>query len=223
MQVLAICRRLAITGVLIFVSTATGAIIPSSNQIDWTQSGIPGGVAGASGIPNRTAIYATIDASAYGNDQTDATAAIQSALNNCPANEVVYIPAGTYLIKGSISIPSNATLRGAGPTLTILDAQGSGFAVVTFGPGPTPVASSSVAITGGATQGSTSITVSSTSGISVGSLLLISELNDPTFVTINGTEGICTWCDGGLGWNGRRAAGQDRPGYFGIGNHRGET
>jgi Pectate lyase superfamily protein len=80
-------------------------------------------VAGASGIPNRTAIYATIDASAYGNDQTDATAAIQSALNNCPANEVVYIPAGTYLIKGSISIPSNVTLRGAGPTLTILDAR----------------------------------------------------------------------------------------------------
>jgi hypothetical protein len=92
-------------------------------------------------------------------------------------------------------------------TLTILDAQGTGSAVVTFGPGATPVPSSSVAITGGATQGSTSITVSSTSGISVGSLLLISELNDPTLVTINGTEGICTWCDGGL-WNGTRAAGQ---------------
>lgn len=200
--------RLAIICIFVVASAATAAIIPSSNQIDWTQSGIPGGVAGASAIPNRATIYSTIRASAFGNDKADATVVIQSALNSCPANEVVYIPAGNYLIKGNITIPSNVTLRGAGPTQTILDAHGSGNALVTFGTGVIPRISSSVAIIGGATKGSNSITVSAASGISVGSLLMITELNDPTLVTIKGTESTCTWCDGGLGWNGTRAAGQ---------------
>src|SRR5271166_8751 len=193
---------LRIMCVFIFAYTAGGAIIPPSNQIDWTQSGIPGG------IPNRTTIYSTINAATYGTDSTDATAAIQNALNSCPANQVVYIPAGTYRINGNITIPGNVTLRGAGPSSTILDAHGSGDAVVIFGSEITPNINTSVAITAGSTQGSSSVTLSSTTGIAVGSLLMITEINDPSFVTINGSEGACTWCDGGLGWNGTRVAGQ---------------
>jgi hypothetical protein len=50
--------------------------------------------------------------------------------------------------------------------------------------------------------------VSSASGLSVGMYLLITELNNPNYVSIGGSEGSCTWCDGGLGWNGTRARGQ---------------
>lgn len=196
----AIC--LAITCVLTCTHSAAGTIISAPNRIDWTQSGIPGG------IPARKTIYSTIRAAIYGSDSIDATAAIQSALNSCPANEVVYVPAGRYRINGKITIPSNVTLRGAGPSLTILDAHGSGNAVITFGSVTTPNISGSIAIIAGSTKGSGSITLSKTTGIAVGSLLMITELNDPSFVTINGSEGVCTWCDGGLGWNGTRAAGQ---------------
>ena len=37
---------------------------------------------------------------------------------------------------------------------------------------------------------------------------MITELNDPSYVTIQGGEGNCTWCDGGLGYNGTRVRGQ---------------
>jgi hypothetical protein len=178
-------------------------IIPSDRMIDWTQSGIPGG------IPSRTTVYSTIQASTYGNGSTDATSGIQAALDGCPSNQVVLLSSGTFRINGNLTVPSNVTLRGAGPSLTILNANGSGDAVIRFGAGGAPSAAGSIAITGGSTKGSTSITLQSTTGITVGSFLMISELNDASIgVTSNGTSGTCTWCDGWWGWNGTRVAGQ---------------
>src|SRR5205807_7169471 len=133
--------------------------------------------------------------SAVGNGLADDTAAIQAALNACPANQVVYIPAGRYRISGVLTIPGSITVRGAGPGLTIIDAHGSsGLGVFTFGPGVQGDGGQVSAISGGSTAGSTSITVSSTTGISVGALLMIDELNDTTFVTKNGYYGVCNWC-----------------------------
>ena len=185
----------------ISLSPAQGAIIDPSRMIDWSQAGIPGG------IPNRTTVCATINATTYGNGTTDATTAIQNALNSCPANQVVYLPAGTYRINGSLRVPSNVTLRGAGPKQTILDARGSGSAVVSLGQSVSPSAANSVAITGGTTAGSNTIAVSSASGITVGSYLMITELNDPSFVTIEGNQGTCTWCDASM-WKATRVLGQ---------------
>ncbi|MGB7568084.1 MAG: glycosyl hydrolase family 28-related protein [Chitinivibrionales bacterium] len=178
-------------------------IIPTERRITWEGNvGIP------DGVPNRTAISATITASTYGNGTTDATNGIQTALNNCPAGQVVYLSAGTYRINSILRIPDSVTLRGAGPKQTILDAHGSSEAVIAFGQDATPYSPNSKAITGGSTAGSNTISLASASGISVGSYLLITELNDTSFVTIKGGEGSCTWCDGGIGWNGTRALGQ---------------
>jgi len=188
--------------VTIAASKGSAAIIPPARAIDWSQSGVPGG------IPYRTTISATINASAYGNGSTDATSGIQTALNNCSANQTVFLSVGSFLINTALRVPSNVTLRGAGPRETILDAHGSGGAVISFGQDATPYSSNSRAITGGTNAGSTSLTLASASGISVGSYLLITELNDTGFVTIKGGEGSCTWCDGGIGWNGTRALGQ---------------
>ena len=158
-------------------------------------SGFPGG------IPNRTTICSTILGGA-----TQAT--IQSALNACKANQVVLLTAGTYNISGGLTIPSNVVLRGAGPKSTILNASGQGPGFIRFGSGPTPVTGASIAITAGATAKSTSITLKSASGVGVGSHLMVTQLNDPSYVTITTNNGTCTWCDGGIGWNGTRVQGQ---------------
>ena len=176
------------------------APIPSSRVIDWTNSGIPGG------IPDRTTISSTINASAYGNGTDDATAGIQSALNACPADQVVYLSAGTFRINSQLSVPSNVTLRGAGPQETILDARGSTKALVTFGQNAGLWIPPLIPITAGITAGSTSITVSNASTISVGQLLAVSQLNDPAYVSTVGVGGNCTWCD--EGWGGTRTMGQ---------------
>jgi len=72
-------------------------IIPNDRRIDWSHSGISGG------IPQRTGICATIDSAVYGNGSTDATSAIQAALESCPDGQVVYLP------KESISPPTRFT------------------------------------------------------------------------------------------------------------------
>jgi len=181
--------------------------ISSSRTIDWTNSGIPGG------IPQRAVISSTIDANTYGNGTMDATAAIQNALNNCPANEVVLLGAGTFEIDGNIQVPSNVTLRGSGPQKTILKGFGSGQAMISFGPGPTfsgktwiPDSVYSIPVSAGSTRGSNTVTLIHSAGITVGSYLLMTELNDTSFVTVNGSYGKCNWCDGF--WGGARSLGQ---------------
>lgn len=171
---------------------SASGIISASRMTNWSSAGIPGG------IPNRTSICATIDASTYGNGSSDATAGIQNALNSCSANGVVSLSAGTFLINGSIQIPSNVVLRGAGANQTKLSLMGSGSAAVRFGAGTSPNGSSPLSITGGATQGSTSVTLSTASGISAGMLMVISQTNT-SYMTENGEDGACNWCTGGVG------------------------
>jgi hypothetical protein len=67
-------------------------IIPQGRRIDWSQAGILGS------IPHRTTICATTNVVTYGNGTTDATSAIKNAIDGFPANQVVYLPAGTYRV-----------------------------------------------------------------------------------------------------------------------------
>jgi len=120
----------------------------------------------------------------------------------------VQLAAGTYDINGGLTVPSNVVLRGAGPKATILNAKGGGSGFIRFGAGTTPVVGSSVAVTGGTAAKSTSLTLQNVNGLTAGSHLMITQLNDPSYVTITTTNGTCTWCDGGIGWNGTRVQGQ---------------
>jgi hypothetical protein len=155
------------------------SILSSSQAINWSNSGV-------GGIPARTNNCASLTSSA-------SLAQINSALASCPSGQSVYLATGTYSITGTINIPSNVTLRGAGANLTILNATGtSGGDVVSLGSGY--VSYNPLSIASGATAGSTSIVVSNASGISVGSYLAIAETNNPSFVSSNGSEGTCNWC-----------------------------
>ncbi len=188
---------------LLFASTQKARAVyslPASRVVDWSAAGVIGG------IPSRTTIYKTILASSYGNGSTDASSAINSALYACPAGQVVELSSGTFKIGSTIEVPSNVTLRGSGPQSTVLSMTGKGIGIL-MGQGEAPYGSSatsstySTALSGGFTKGSSSITLSGPlSGLSTGSLLWLSELNDSSVpVTPYGGGGECTWCDNGLG------------------------
>ena len=96
-------------------------ILDSSRAIDWSSVGV-------GGIPARTTNCASLTSSAT-------LAQINSALASCPSGQTVALAAGTYAITGTITIPSNVTLRGAGADKTILNATGKSGYVIGMGSG----------------------------------------------------------------------------------------
>lgn len=167
-------------------------LLDPGRAIDWSAAGV-------GGIPPRTTICATLTPAA-GVDKIDA------ALAACPAGQTVLLQSGTYRITGTIHIPANVTLRGAGADQTILNASGSGEAVIAMGSGDVPFRP--VGITGGAEGGSNAIELYSAAGIVPGRFLAVAERNDPAYVTAAGSGGNCNWCDGGWTHDGSMARGQ---------------
>ncbi|MBN1569576.1 MAG: hypothetical protein JXA73_17155 [Acidobacteria bacterium] len=204
MQIVRLPRLLLSLGFVLLVSSGmiySQDIIPSDRRIDWSYAGIPGG------IPNRTTICKTIDSATYGNGSTDATSAIQAALNNCPADQVVYLPAGIYQILGTLTLRSHTTLRGAGQGITILRRSGastSNIIQVSNGTWDALIGSPDTRSIASAVKDARTVTLSSTSGISVGDVLLLNQINSGDVVNA-GTNGKCTFC--GLS-SGDRSLGQ---------------
>jgi hypothetical protein len=134
--------------------------------------GIPGG------IPNRTIIYSTLSPTG---DSTDRTSDIQNALNACGTNEVVYLNAGTYYVSGTIYIPSNKVLRGAGMGQTYLRKTGTGKGIVHFGGGPSWGGAGNwifdewEELTGGWSKDSTAVTVADSSGYAANQLVIVAQ------------------------------------------------
>lgn len=167
-------------------------ILPTGKGIDWA-------IAGVGVIPDRAGICVHLKPWASVDE-------INFALASCRDGQTVFLAAGTYLIDGTIQIPSNVTLRGAGANLTILKAIGKGGGdVISLGSGS--VHYEPFGILGGATAGSNEIELTNTSYIKAGMYLAIAEVNDPKYVTSSGSGGDCRWCDG---WSdsGRLARGQ---------------
>jgi hypothetical protein len=182
--------------------SAAGEIIPAGRRIDWIYAGIPGG------LPERTQICTTIDSTVYGNGVTDATNAIQNALDNCPDEQVVYLPEGTYMIGSTVHLYDYDTLRGAGPGKTILKHSGGYLRSIVDMRGIVYYQITSLHKTHNVLQANKDarvITLSDASGIAPGDILLINQLNDNVLVDPVGVEGKCTYC----GYeNGDRVLGQ---------------
>ena len=148
-------------------------ILSPTRGIDWSD-------AGAEGITSRTAICQTFSPGVT-------AAQINAALASCPSGQVVKLNAGTYNLSSGITITnkSNVTLRGAGPDATFLKFTGSVGCVLgsadicVFYDRTNPNGEYSASWTGGYAKGSTSITLSNTTGLKVGSLLVLDQLNDP--------------------------------------------
>jgi len=179
LNLLSILAALAVAGVPTPDASAQ-TVIAAQRTIDWSQAGV------ANGIPNRTTVCQTLNPGAT-------AAQINSAISNCPAGQVVKLNAGTYTLSSSLLIrnKSNVTLRGAGPDATFLVFTGSVGCML---------GSSDVCVyvdtlnpdnpqytanwTAGYAKGTSSITLSNTTGLSVGSLLTVDQLKDP--LTDNG-------------------------------------
>lgn len=164
-------------------------IIPANRRMDWSHAGVPGG------IPTRTTIFINVATTTnlaykcFGDGTTDNSAALSRAINDCPAGQVVFVPAGIYRLNNGVgsAFKSNITLRGEGPGKTIfMPYSVGGYAAFSFGTGDWPRPTGGVAITGGATNGGTVLTVGNTSVVNVGALVRIDPVN-PTWVhNLNG-------------------------------------
>ncbi|MGH9432619.1 MAG: hypothetical protein ACRD3T_13840, partial [Terriglobia bacterium] len=128
---------------------------------------------------------------------------IDNAIASCPASEVVMLETGTYTVTGGLTFGtvSNVTLRGAGPDKTKLNFTGLGSHgdcgaspdVCFFGnagwanPSTGSYAGSHV-WTAGYAQGSTVLTLDSTSGLAVGQVIILDQRDDAVG-TLAGTSG----------------------------------
>ncbi|HEX5412876.1 MAG TPA: hypothetical protein VFZ27_13585 [Terriglobia bacterium] len=170
--------------------SASGIIAPS-RMVNWSSAGVQGG------IPDRTTVCATLSPGASASQ-------INSAIASCPSGQVVSLKAGTYNLSSGINFDShsNVTLRGAGANQTFLIFTGSvscnGFQAdvciegdSNWSGGPT----NSASWTGGYSQGTTQITLSSTSGLVPGNMLILDQANDSSdtgSVWVCETQGVCT-------------------------------
>jgi hypothetical protein len=177
--------------------TTTSPIDPS-RSIDWSNAGVVGG------IPNRTTIYTTLNPGAT-------AAQINTALASCPAGQVVFLGTGTYNLAAGIDFngKNNITLRGAGPDKTFLvftggcPCRGMGADICVGAANSsyyveTPLHTADW--TAGYAKGSTQITLSNTTGLSVGMVIVVDQTNndnDSGTVYVCETNGVCS--DGGPG------------------------
>jgi hypothetical protein len=161
------------------------SILPPDRATVWNP-----GLMAVGGIPARDTIYRTLTPGG-----SDDSAAIQSALDTCPAGQVVLLSAGTFTVNNYLLIHSPITLRGSGPAETILrKANGArprtdpmhpvdpstytydAAPVVIVGPSRWPkVDSTSQTLMTDGVKGATSVTVSNAAGFSVGGFVLLDE------------------------------------------------
>ena len=159
----------------------TGILDPS-RAIDWsaTQPGVPGGIP-----TTRTRCGSTI--AAY----TGTPAAINNAIAACGENTYVLLGAGTFTLSAGINLGTkNVTLRGSGPTQTILKISAhaatcmmGGLVCVHGGSNVWAGGGSgswSTSWTAGYSQGTTQITVGSTSNTAAGRMIFLDQLDDQT-------------------------------------------
>lgn len=174
--------------------TAGAEIIPAHRLPLWTGNvGVRGGIPDSSGMQ------------IYTNLPICSATAINDAILNCPSNQVVQLTNGTYALSASIMVPNykhGVVVRGAGRTNTVLDFSASGIVELgSFSGDIGNIAASqsgtpdvSVNWTAGYTIGTTNITVASASGLAVGDIVGLDQVNDNNDVSSAASEGSSPLC-----------------------------
>lgn len=180
----------------------------------WAAAGVTGG------IPTRTRCTTGGGSSILPAGTSAAT--INTAIQNCDANHYVELGAGTFTIGGiTFAGKNNVSLRGQGADSTFLEMSGTtscgglsagicagendGYYADTGGSNPSVI----VDWTGNYTQGSTTITVSATTGLAVDEYIVLDQQNDSSDgggIYVCNTDNVCS--DEGGGTNERSGRSQ---------------
>ena len=165
-------------------------VLPPDRATSWNP-GVPGGV------PPRSQVCATVNPPAG-----DAVAAIQAAINACPAGRVVQLAAGTFTLSSNsfIHINKGITLRGAGGGVTILRRTngakpgsyqpGVATPVVILGPSRWATPGTAFALAADAAKGATSVRLAAApSRFSAGQVVLLDELSGASWQPDPGGRG----------------------------------
>ncbi len=174
---------------LLVAATASATLIPADRLTDWTPGtrvGVPGGIDQyLPGGANQRTTLINVTLAPYNADKTgatDAKAAIQAAINAATTGQVVYLPAGTYRLDGSLTVDfqkDNITIRGAGVGVTFLDCRSGNSAIYvgTSSDYQHNWPSSGNTITAGLSKDSTTLTMADTSAFAVGNMVQIKFAN----------------------------------------------
>lgn len=151
-------------------------VLPADRTTVWNP-----GLHSIGGIPARTTVFRTLSPSG-----ADDSAAIQAALDACPAGQVVKLSAGTFTVNDYLLIHSAITLRGAGPSSTILKKTNGAIAgqdhhgedaqpIVIVGPGRWPGTDDTTSrnLTANGVKGASSVTLTSAAGFAAGQFVLL--------------------------------------------------
>lgn len=112
--------RLTFGVATLLMASVSATILPPERVVPW----VPGVTVGPQTVfPVRTNLI-DVTKPPYNADNTgatDASIAIQAAINAAHSNDVVYLPTGRYIVTNSMSIDTSyITLRGDGPTNSVL-------------------------------------------------------------------------------------------------------
>jgi hypothetical protein len=180
-------RALLATALMPILALSVRAeLIPATRLIDW-KLGVTVGVPG--GIPTNRTNLIDVSGSPYRADRTgatDASSAIQAAIDAAKSGDVVYVPAGTYRLDKTLILKSRngITLRGSGATTVMKLYGASGFVYLGAPPNWNWPTSGNM-VTGGLKKGSTVITVADTSGFTVGNNVLLGMANDAALPVVS--------------------------------------
>jgi hypothetical protein len=161
--------------------------LPAERSYPWeagVTAGVPGGI--DQYISARTTLI-DVTQSPYNADNTgatNATTAVQSAVNAATSGQVVYLPAGTYRFNSQVSLGGtrdNITVRGAGPTQTIINFYGASGSAFKIGTDQDYLWNSpQLAITGSPSRLVSTVSAASTSAVTVGAIGHIELQNSTT-------------------------------------------
>ena len=166
------------------VRVSTANVLTADRRTIWNP-----GLMAVGGIPQRATICARVNAPAFGEGAVDASAAIQSAVNGCPAGQVVQLSAGTFTVNDFVLINKGITLRGAGAGATVLQKTNGATInnfdapnfqpIVVVGPNRFPRFNDPLSqnLTLDGPKGAYSVTVQDATGFVPGQFVLLDELS----------------------------------------------
>ena len=175
-----------------YTITAGGGVLAPARSIDWTGvgscPGVPAALPDQGCVPNaaETWTQSGTTIAAYGSSGSPAsTSTIQTALNSCSGGEYVLLGSGTFYLTGTISVPANCELRGAGANSTFLLNYGSGgcmtgsaFVCIQGSNNYANGEQNHATWTAGFSKGATSITLSNSTNLAVGGNIILDQQDE---------------------------------------------